>query len=126
MNGDREMVVSSGDITDAGELGRRILQSRSTEEVRKFLVLPRTRSITLENVGWWLVGVLGALAISGVLAVAYWSQTRTIKETLEGGWTRTVIDYSVSYVAIFAPVGAITVLLWTLVFVAYRLVADNS
>lgn len=121
-----ERAILSADITDAGSLGRKVLQARTTEEIRKLLVLPRKRSVTLERLGWWTVGAMVSLAVASVLAVAYWSQTRTIKESMEGGWTRTVIDYDVSYLEIFTWVAPIVLAVWTVGFVAFVLIEDNS
>lgn len=120
------VVIHANDITDAGTLGRQVLRTGSTEELRKLLVLPRKKSVTLERVGWWLVGSIISLVVASVIAVGYWSSTRTVKETLEGGWTRNVIDYNVSYVATFVPIAAVCLAVWTIGYVAWALIEDNS
>lgn len=117
--------IVSADITDAGSLGRTVLQARTMDDLRKLFIVPRKRSRTLEQIGFWLVGCLLSLVVAGVIAVAYWSQTRTIQETMEGGWTRKVIDYNVSYAAIFLPIAVVCLAVWTIGYVAFRLVEDS-
>lgn len=84
------------------------------------------RTTRKERLGYWLIGAVIATIVGAVVAVATWSELRTVQETMEGGWTRNVIDDTVAYLPIFGWATGACLLAWTVVWLGYWMIEDNS
>lgn len=117
----------SSEIADSGHWGRQVLQCESQNELRKLLVLPREKSLTLKRFGYWLIGCLAVVVAGSLGNLIPWNMYRNVNETMEGGWKRSIIDQSVMY---FTPtylwILGIGFIAWTLAVIAYYLIEDNS
>ena len=70
--------------------------------------------------GYWLGGGVITAVIAAIVSAFVWTEVRSTRETMEGGWTRTVYD-DTTYLDVAGWGLLIALTIWTLGSIAYWL-----